>query len=145
MSLAQVTAKLSRVPMQEEGSRMEMLKKILGAFVVGGAYGLIGQVLLVEYSSLLGADSPYLMFCVLVSLGVLAFVLYVPGIHQKIASVSGFGSILPFNGFACGVADAYGSGQTAGQKLVAAMKLVLFVMGLGSVVVIVIAAVAQAL
>lgn len=119
---------------------MKAAKAIAGAFVVGGAYGLIGQLLFAGYSALLGADSPFVMFGVLVTLGVLALVLYVSGLHQKIASVGGYGSVLPFNGFACGVADAYEAGRAEGHGLKSAIMLVLSVMGAGALINAIIAA-----
>ncbi|MBR0404641.1 MAG: SpoVA/SpoVAEb family sporulation membrane protein [Eggerthellaceae bacterium] len=114
------------------------IRRIAWAFTVGGAYAVVGQLLLVAYTAVLGADSPFLMAAVLLSLGVVAFVLYVPGIHQKIEEKSGYGSMLPFNGFACGIAGAYEGGGIA-----AALGLVAFVMGIGSVAVILVAVVAS--
>jgi len=81
-------------------------------FVVGGLYGVLGQII---WTLVYPACGDALTAAVtLLLLGVVAIVMYIPGIHQKIAAVSGFGSILPFNGFACGVADAYEAGAAAG-------------------------------
>lgn len=81
-------------------------------FLVGGIYGVIGQLIGTALEGVVGAAyaAPLTLLC----LGVLAVVLYVPGIHQRIAAVSGFGSILPFNGFACGNADAFQAGYANG-------------------------------
>jgi hypothetical protein len=81
-------------------------------FLVGGVYGVIGQLIGTALEPVVGAGlaAP----CTLLCLGVLAVLLYVPGIHQRIAAVSGFGSILPFNGFACGIADAFQAGYADG-------------------------------
>lgn len=81
-------------------------------FLVGGLYGVLGQVIYNIVLPVVGAANTSAVTLLL--LGVVAIVMYIPGIHQKIAAVSGFGSILPFNGFACGVADAYEAGASAG-------------------------------
>lgn len=91
----------------------ESKAKLYGlCFVVGGIYGVIGQAIGVALEGVVGAAfaAPLTLLC----LGVLAVFLYVPGIHQRIAAVSGFGSILPFNGFACGNADAFEAGYANG-------------------------------
>lgn len=122
------------------------IRTVFFSFVVGGAYGAIGELLFLGYGSLLGQGSPYQMPAVLISLGILGFVLYVTGLHQKIASFSGYGSILPFNGFACAVANAYES--EAGprrRRLWAGIKQTLFVMGIGAVLVLVVSLVVEAL
>lgn len=119
------------------------VRVILGAFVVGGCYAVLGQVLLGAYTALLGSDSPFLMAAVLVSLGVVALVMYIPGIHQKVQDKSGYGSMLPFNGFACGIAGAYEEGRQQSAGVASALKLVAFVMGLGSLAGIAVALVAS--
>jgi len=93
--------------------RRESKGRLLGLnFLVGGIYGVIGQVIGVSLEPLVGPGlaAPLTLVC----LGVLAVVLYTPGIHQRLAAVSGFGSILPFNGFACGIADAFQAGHDQG-------------------------------
>lgn len=105
-------------------------------FLVGGIYGVIGQLIGTALEGVVGPAyaAPLTLLC----LGVLAVALYVPGIHQRIAAVSGFGSILPFNGFACGNADAFqagfanGGGWRGGLKGVA--KLFFHVIVLSSIV-----------
>lgn len=84
-------------------------KTLALCFLVGGIYGLIGQLIGIALESVVGPGlaAPLTLVC----LGVLAVILYTPGIHQKIAAVSSFGSILPFNGFACGIADAFQAGH----------------------------------
>lgn len=91
-------------------------------FLVGGIYGVIGQVLGTMLEPMVGAQ--FAAPCTLLCLGVLAVLLYVPGVHQRIAAVSGFGSILPFNGFACGIADAFQSGYANGGGVAGGMRSV---------------------
>lgn len=87
-------------------------KLLLMNFLVGGMYGVIAQLIGVGLEPVVGVQ--YAAPMTLVCLGVLAVLLYTPGIHQKLAAVSGFGSILPFNGFACGIADAFQAGHANG-------------------------------
>lgn len=97
--------------------------KLLGLnFLVGGIYGAIAQLIGVAMEGIVGPAfaAPMTLVC----LGVLAVILYTPGIHQKVAAVSGFGSILPFNGFACGIADAFQAGHANGGGFSGGMKSV---------------------
>jgi hypothetical protein len=113
-------------------------KALACCFVVGGAYAVVGQALLLVFQALLGGESPFAVPCTLVGLGVVAFVMYVSGLHQRLAKVSGFGSILPFNGFACGMADAFESAarETDSFKngLVGLLQLFGYAVALGIVV-----------
>lgn len=125
---------------------MSKVKGWVLAFAVGGLYAVIGQIIWTAFTGALGADFPYLGQLTLLGMGVVALVLYIPGIHQRIAAVSGFGSILPFNGFAGGVADAYeGAVAETGQAskgVSAAIKLVLLVIGIGGLVDVIVGAIA---
>lgn len=105
-------------------------------FLVGGIYGVIGQLIGTALEGVVGPAyaAPLTLLC----LGVLAVILYVPGVHQRIAAVSGFGSILPFNGFACGNADAFQAGYANGGGFRGGLKgvgkLFLHVIVLSSIV-----------
>ena len=105
-------------------------------FLVGGAYGIIGQLIGIALEPVVGPA--FAAPCTLLCLGVLAVILYVPGIHQRVAAVSGFGSILPFNGFACGIADAFQAGHANGGGFAGGIRsvggLFLHVIVLSSVV-----------
>ena len=113
-------------------------KALVACFVVGGAYAVIGQAFLLASQGLFGVDSPFAVPCTLVGLGIVAFVMYVSGLHQKLAKASGFGSILPFNGFACGMADAFESAaqETGSFKdgLVGLLRLFGYAVAIGIVV-----------
>lgn len=117
---------------------MDKVKGWALAFALGGLYAVIGQIIWNIFAGALGADFPYLGPLTLLGMGAVALVLYLPGIQQRIGAVSGFGSILPFNGFAGGVAGAYEravaeTGQP-GKGVAASVKLVLLVIGVGGLV-----------
>ncbi len=119
---------------------MRESKSYMCAFLVGGIYAAIGQVFLLLYVSILGPESPYLMALTLASMGVIALITYTTGIHQRVSAWSGWGSILPFNGFACAVADMYEKGAKDGFKgsILNVIDLVLWVIGTGALLSIVV-------
>jgi|GEM_PF-806527 len=101
-------------------------------FLVGGIYAVIGQIIYTFVAPLVGESMA--IIATLPMLGIVAIIMYVPGWHHRLAKVSGFGSILPLNGFACGVADAYQGGyrqggSAAGFKAVVKMFVGVVVVG----------------
>lgn len=120
---------------------MNMCKEYMGAFVVGGIYAAIGQLFFMAWSAVLGPASPLGMPLTLVSMGFVALITYVSGIHQRVSRWSGWGSILVFNGFACAVASAFEDGARQGgvkAGLLATFDLILWVVGTGAMLSIVI-------
>ena len=127
----------------------EVAKASLLAFAFGGAFAAIGQLLVVVWTPVLGAEHPLLGFAVLVSMGVIGVALFVTGLHQKLAPIAGFGLIFPFNGFCAAVSEAYVAGfretGTVGGGFKSAVRLVGHVIGFGALCVVVIAAFANAM
>lgn len=120
---------------------MNCCKAYVSAFVVGGIYAAIGQAFFLLWTMVLGAGSPFIMPLVLISMGFVALVTYVSGVHQRVAAWSGWGSILVFNGFACAVADTYTAGAKEGGVkggLIATIDLILWVVGTGAMLSIVV-------
>ncbi|UWG96642.1 SpoVA/SpoVAEb family sporulation membrane protein [Dehalobacter sp. DCM] len=116
---------------------MNVLKPILSAFVVGGIFSVIGQFLANVYTSALGPGNPLIDIFTLISLGLIGAVLYITGIHQKIEKFGGYGTILPFNGFAAAVAGTFSTAKaqagTSAAGIKAAVSLVVYVLGIGSI------------
>ncbi len=114
---------------------MKNFRTLVLSFVVGGIYAAIGQLFLMLYTMLLGPESPWVGPLALVTLGVLAFVMYVTGLHQKIAPLSGLGSVMIFNGLAAGVAATFeGAADEAdsnGKGAKAGTMLIVYVVGFG--------------
>lgn len=114
---------------------MGTFKKLAGAFIVGGIFGLIGQILFTIYVGLLGPDSPLLMVFLLVSMGMLGGILFALGLYQKLEAIGGFGAMLPFSGFATGICGAIVgtrmAGASMGQAIKAGLMVVVYVVGLG--------------
>lgn len=116
---------------------MRIFKPILLSFVVGGIFSVIGQFFANLLVSALGAGHPLVDPLTLVALGLVGAVLYTSGIHQKIEKFSGYGAILPFNGLAAAVAGAFAGAKaqtgSAAAGVKAAVWLVLYVLGIGSI------------
>lgn len=124
---------------------MDYAKPIALAFLVGGAFAVVGQAITMFWLPLLGGDSPFLGFAILASMGVIGVVLFVSGLHQKWAPAAGFGLILPFNGFCAAVSDAFVQASSAADDPAAGVKaalgLVAYVLGWGCLSILVVAAV----
>ena len=90
------------------------------SFLMGGFYCLIGQIFLTIWGLILGPA--FGMPATLLSMGVVGVILYITGIHQKLAPHTGWGSILVFNGFACALANEYEEGAGGGGELHASVE-----------------------
>lgn len=122
---------------------MKVAKPLGLAFLFGGVFAVIGQAVAMLWAPILGADSPFMGFAILVTMGVIGVVMFVTGLHQKLAPLAGFGLILPFNGFCAAISDAFvsGSAEAGGAKAgaKAALGLVGYVLGWGCLCILVVA------
>lgn len=122
---------------------MKGIKSVLLAFVVGGAFAVVGQGITFLWLEVLGQDSLFIGFALLVSMGVIGAVMFVLGIHQPIEEASGFGTILTFNGLCAAIANAYSHARsekgTIGAGIAASLKMIGFVLGVGSALILVLA------
>ncbi len=146
--------------MTHEGTHMEEKNKLAApkiadiakaaslAFLFGGAFSAIGQLFVILWTPILGANHPLLGFAVLATMGVLGMVLFVTGLHQKLAPIAGFGLVFPFNGFCAAVSEAYVNGRkktgTVGGGFRSAVGMVGYVIGFGAICVLIIAAAVNA-
>lgn len=125
---------------------MKYLKPIALAFLVGGIFAVIGQAITMFWLPILGGDSPFMGFAILVTMGVVGVILFVTGLHQKLAPHAGFGLVLPFNGFCAAISDAFvgASRETGsvGAGVKAALGLVAYVLGWGCLCIFVVALIA---
>lgn len=113
---------------------MNIAKPLIASFVIGGLFAVVGQAFTMLWLPIIG-DSPLLGFAILVSMGLVGVIMFTTGLHQKLAPLAGFGLILPFNGFCAAISDAYvGASRAVGKPaagVMAALKLVGYVLGLG--------------
>lgn len=119
---------------------MQNCKPYIASFLMGGLYCAIGQVFLMIWGPIVGPA--FAMAATLLSMGVVGVIMFITGLHQKIAPKTGWGSILVFNGFACALADTYeGAAKEggAGKGFAALMDLFFWVVGTGALISIIIA------
>ncbi|WP_180326481.1 SpoVA/SpoVAEb family sporulation membrane protein [Raoultibacter phocaeensis] len=125
---------------------MDSLKALLGSFVVGGILAMVGQAFMSLAVAVLGPDSFFLAAATLVGVGLVGAILFVFGIYQKIEQVGGFGAALPFSGLAAAVAGcvvrAKEGGAPMATSMLAGAKLAAWVLGAGSLIVVIIAVIA---
>ncbi len=125
---------------------MRSLKAIFMAFLIGGIFSVIGQAITMLWLPVIGPDSPWLGFAILVSMGVIGVIMFIAGIHQKLEPKAGFGLILPFNGFCAAISGAFceASKETGSTKagVKAALGLVGYVLGWGCLCIFVVAVIA---
>ena len=123
-----------------------MFKPILSAFGVGGIFSVLGQGIMAILSNMLGADSTFVGPLTLVVLGLIGGILFIGGIYQKIEKISVFGAMLPFSGLAAAVAGTFAGTKmqsgSSGMAFKAAVALVLYVVGIGTILSVIIGVVA---
>ena len=107
---------------------------------------MVGQAFMSIAVAVLGPDSFFLAATTLVGVGLVGAVLFVFGVYQKIEQVGGFGAALPFSGLAAAVAGtvvrAKEDGAAMGASMLAGVKLAAWVLGTGSLIVVIVGVVA---
>lgn len=125
---------------------MNSVKALVGSFIVGGILAMVGQAFMSIAVAVLGPDSFFLAATTLVGVGLVGAVLFVFGVYQKIEQVGGFGAALPFSGLAAAVAGtvvrAKEDGAAMGASMLAGVKLAAWVLGTGSLIVVIVGLVA---
>ncbi|WP_102379834.1 SpoVA/SpoVAEb family sporulation membrane protein [Raoultibacter timonensis] len=125
---------------------MDSVKALVGSFIVGGILAMVGQAFMSIAVAVLGPDSFFLAATTLVGVGLVGAVLFVFGVYQKIEQVGGFGAALPFSGLAAAVAGtvvrAKEDGAAMGASMLAGVKLAAWVLGTGSLIVVIVGVVA---
>mgnify|MGYP000926782770 CR=1 FL=1 len=124
---------------------MNIFKPIFSAFIVGGLLAVVGQVFMNIFIAL-GVEPGLTAPLTLVAMGVIGGGLFIVGIYQKIEKVGAFGAILPFSGFAAAVAGVFAGTKkqtnSSGKASKAAIMLVLYVAGIGTILSFIVGAVA---
>lgn len=108
---------------------MEHVKNLGFAFLFGGLFCAVGQVLTLAWTACLGSESMLLSVAILCSMGFIGMMLYILGLHQVIAKVAGTGAMLPFNGFAAALGDIYLNAAQATGSQTAGIKEMLKLLG----------------
>lgn len=117
---------------------MKVIKALLAAFLVGGIFSVVGQGITLGWVGLLGGNNPLLGFAILVSMGIVGAVMFAMGAHQPVEKFGGFGAMLPFNGLCAAIAATYAGakeeGLSTGTAIGKGVMLVVYVVGLGTLI-----------
>lgn len=107
----------------------------VGSFVVGGAVGALGQILIMVLPSM-GVPGDIVVLVMLAILAVLGMLLDIFGVWAKLSKVGGTGTMLPFIGLppamGGGVKAELDSGKAMGSGIFDGIKGILVVFGLGA-------------
>jgi hypothetical protein len=96
---------------------------ILGALIVGGILGVLGEALVVAWSFTPLYGMGFSTVAVLASIGVIGVILFDLGLWDKIEKIGGMGSVLPFCGLAAALAGTtFGTAMATGSKAKGAAK-----------------------
>jgi hypothetical protein len=128
---------------------MRIAQRVVLAFIVGGALSITGQLLATLFAALLGPESQFVGPLTLVGLGIVGGILYLAGVYPKLEKWGEFGAFLPFSGFCVAIATATESTKTesgsTASGVTAGIKLVLYVVGNGFIICVIIAVITAAL
>jgi hypothetical protein len=117
---------------------MQLAKKLFGAFAIGGCMGFFGQLFMMIFEGILGADSAMVMPATLMSMSVVGALLFLCGIYQKIEKIGGMGALISFSGLptgaAGGICGIHGSGVPLGKAVVNGIKPLAVIIGAGFIV-----------
>lgn len=123
--------------MEQEVKKASPAAALVLSFVVGGLFSVVGQLFMNLANMLFGIGSAMVSPFVLVCMGLLGVILFVPGWYQKIMDFGGFGAIMPFCGFACACAGEYlaekEKGSSTWKAIGAAYKLLAYVVGTAAI------------
>ena len=87
------------------------MKKLLYAFVIGGAFSVVGQLFIFGWTAILGAGNALINPLTMVTMGVLGLVLFLTGIAPKLENLTTMGVTIPISGMVIAI-----GGVTAGVK-----------------------------
>ena len=121
---------------------MKRWAPVLRAFIAGGVVAVVGQVITLFWTVMMGGPGPLPTFAILETMGVLGAAMFVIGLHQKLEPKGGFGLILPFNGLCTAMANAFMEASREGDVRAgarASARLVCYVIGWGAVFIFLIA------
>ena len=115
---------------------MESLKRIGKAFIVGGAAGLVGQILMTLAGSFVPADlvTPVAMLI----FGILSIFVIRSGLYLKIAQFGGDGASIPLCGLMFGASmaakAAKAQGASSGKAWAAGFSAIIKVLSVGFII-----------
>lgn len=94
----------------------ERMKRVALTFLIGGATGLAGQLLIVLYSAL-RLDGLALPMAVLLTFGVVGFAMVLARVSDKLERLNVSALLIAFYGLSIAMAQAYGTMRTGGMSV----------------------------
>lgn len=88
------------------------MKKLLYAFLIGGAFSVIGQLFIFGWTAVLGAGNALINPLTMVTMGVLGLILFVTGTAPKLENLTTMGVTIPISGMVIAI-----GGVTMGAKM----------------------------
>ncbi|MBP3867061.1 MAG: SpoVA/SpoVAEb family sporulation membrane protein, partial [Eggerthellaceae bacterium] len=88
------------------------MKNLLYAFLIGGLFGVIGQLFIFCWTAVLGAGNALVNPLTMVTMGVLGLVMFVTGVAPKLEEKTTMGVTIPISGMVVAI-----GGVTMGAKM----------------------------
>jgi len=111
-------------------------KDFLGAFIVGGAIGVVGQLFSMLYTNL-GLPPALTAIFMLASISVISSILDILGLYGKITFFGGIGAMMPFCGLPPSISMVFSQqldeGKPLGRAVWAALKAAAIIFAIGYV------------
>lgn len=112
------------------------MNKLAYAFVIGGVFGVIGQLLIFLWAAIVGEGNILVNPLTMASMGVIGLVLFVSGISDKLEERTAMGVTIPISGMVIAIGNAtYGTKRATGSAAAGAKAgagLPLRVLGIGA-------------
>jgi len=109
-------------------------KDFLGAFIVGGAIGVVGQLFSMLYTYL-GVPPALTAILMLASISLISSILYVLGLYGKITFFGGIGAMMPFCGLPPSISMVFSQqlaeGKPLGRAVWASLKTAALIFAIG--------------
>lgn len=120
------------------------MKKLVWAFVLGGLFGVVGQLFIFGWTAVLGTGNALVNPLTMVTMGVLGMVLFVTGASPKLEELTTMGVTIPISGMVIAIgsvtAGVRAKTGSAGAGAKAGAGLPLRVLGTGALVSVVLSA-----
>ena len=88
------------------------MKQISNAFIIGGLFGVVGQLFIFGWTALLGQGNQLVNPLTMVTMGVLGLILFLTGIAPKLEERTTMGVTIPISGMVIAI-----GGVTFGVKM----------------------------
>ena len=112
------------------------MNKLIDAFLVGGVFGVVGQLLIFLWTAVFGEGGTLVNPLTMASMGLIGLVLFVSGLSAKLEELTTMGVTIPISGMVIAIGGAtYGTKRATGSAAAGAKAgagLPLRVLGIGA-------------